>query len=162
MKIILIAALAKNRVIGREGALPWRLPDDLARFKALTLGKPIVMGRKTYESIGRPLPKRVNLVLSRSASAIEGCIIVRSALDAISKARELSADELFVIGGEAVYTAFLPHADRLELTHVEAEVDGDAKFPVLDLEEWRVTNEQSHVANEKHVYPFRFATYERR
>lgn len=162
MKIVLIAALSKNGVIGREGALPWRLPDDLARFKALTLGKPIVMGRKTYESIGRPLPKRVNLVLSRSATAIEGCIVVRSAPDAIKKARELSADELFVIGGEAVYAAFLPYADRLELTHVEAEVEGDAKFPCLDLEEWQVTHEQSHVADETHAHAFRFATYERR
>lgn len=162
MKIVLVAALSRNGVIGHDGALPWRLPDDLARFKALSLDKPVVMGRKTYESIGKPLPMRTNLVLSRTAASIEGCIVVRSARDAMAHPRVQSAEALFVIGGEAVYAAFLPHADRLELTHVDVEVDGDARFPLLDFEEWRVVHEESHPVDAKHAHAFRFVTYERR
>lgn len=160
MEIVLIAAVAENGVIGREGALPWRLPDDLARFKHLTVGKPIVMGRKTYESIGRPLPRRTNLVLSRSAEAIEGCIVVRSVEEAIAAAGESA--ELCVIGGEAVYAAFLPHSDRLELTEVDAAVEGDARFPDFDRDAWRVVRDEAHAPDARHALPFRFVTYARR
>jgi dihydrofolate reductase len=160
MQIVVIAAVARNGVIGREGTLPWRLPDDLARFKALTVGAPIVMGRKTYESIGRPLPKRTNVVLSRTAGAIEGCVVVRTIDDAIAAAGD--ADTLSVIGGEAVYAAFLPRADRLELTEVEADVEGDARFPDFDRDAFRVTREERHEADARHAHAFRFVTYERR
>ncbi|MDQ3032921.1 MAG: type 3 dihydrofolate reductase [Myxococcota bacterium] len=161
MDVVLIAAVAKNGVIGREGTLPWRLPDDLAHFKQLTLGKPIVMGRKTYESIGRPLPKRTNIVLSRSAAPIDGAIVVRSIEDAITAARETEVSELCVIGGEAVYAAFLPRADRLELTEVDAEVEGDARFPDFDRAAWRVVCEAFHEADARHEHAFRFVTYVR-
>lgn len=160
MEIVLIAAVAENGVIGREGALPWRLPGDLARFKQLTIGKPIVMGRKTYESIGRPLPKRTNLVLSRSADAIEGCIVVRSIEEAIRAAGE--STELCVIGGEAVYAAFLPRADRLELTEIGAAVEGDARFPDFDHDAWRVVCDEAHAPDARHALAFRFVTYARR
>lgn len=160
MTITLIAALARNGVIGREGQLPWRLPDDLARFKALTLGKPIVMGRKTYESIGRPLPGRTNLVLTRTLDALAGCTIVRSVDEAIAACSH--APELCVIGGEAIYQAFLPRADVLELTHVEADVEGDARFPAIDPDRFRIVHEERHPADARHAHAFRFVRYERR
>jgi dihydrofolate reductase len=159
VRIVLIAAVARNGVIGRGGALPWRLPDDLARFQRLTRGKPVVMGRRTFSSIGKPLPHRHNLVLSRTADAIPGCTVVRSVDEAIAAAGD--ADELWVIGGEAVYAAFLPRADVLELTEVDAEIDGDARFPTFDRSAFRVVREEHHPADARHAYPFRFMTYER-
>ncbi|UJR83544.1 dihydrofolate reductase [Sandaracinus amylolyticus] len=159
MKVAMIAAVARNGVIGRDNALPWRLPDDLKRFKELTSGKPVVMGRKTYESIGRPLANRTNLVLTRSHEAIEGCVVVRSVDEAIAATRD--AGELWVIGGEAVYAAFLPRADVLELTEVDADVEGDARFPAFSRDAWRVVSEVAHPIDAKHALPFRFVTYER-
>lgn len=159
MRIGLVAAVARNGVIGREGELPWRLPDDLAHFKKITLGKPIVMGRRTYESIGRPLPGRLNLVLSRSVEAIPGCTVVRSVDEALAAAR--GADELWVIGGEAVYAAFLPRADVLELTEVDALVEGDARFPDHDRAAWREVGSSDHPADARHAHPFRIVRYER-
>jgi dihydrofolate reductase len=159
-RVVLIAAVARNGVIGKEGALPWRLPDDLRRFKELTIGKPIVMGRKTFESIGKPLPGRKNLVLSRHAGAIEGCAVVRSVEESLELARD--AEELCVIGGEAVYAAFLPRADRLELTEVDADVDGDARFPAFDRARFSITHDEPHPSDGRHAYPFRFVTYQRR
>ena len=161
MRIGLVAALARNGVIGREGDLPWRLPDDLAHFKAITVGKPVVMGRRTYESIGRPLPSRLNLVLSRSAREIPGCTVVRSVDEAIARAEAAGAHELWVIGGEAVYAAFLPRADVLELTHVDAEVEGDARFPRFEREAWREVGASEHAADARHAHPFRTVRYER-
>ncbi len=159
-EIVLVAALAKNGVIGREGALPWRLPDDLERFKALTIDKPIVMGRKTYASIGRPLPKRRNVVLSRSPHAIEGVEVVASVADALALLRD--APEVCVIGGGEIYGAFLPHATKLELTHVETEVEGDARFPSIDEASWQVIAETHHEADAQHAHPMRYVTYVRR
>lgn len=161
LRIGIIAAVAENGVIGREGALPWRLPDDLARFKRITSGKPVVMGRKTFESIGKPLANRANLVLSRTVGAISGCTVVGSVDAAIAAARGLGASELWVIGGEAVYDAFLPRADVLELTEVEASVEGDARFPGFDRAAWRVVREEPHAADARHSHAFRFVTYER-
>lgn len=160
MTITLIAALARNGVIGREGRLPWRLPDDLARFKRLTLGKPIVMGRKTYESIGRPLAGRTNLVMTRTLDALPGCTVVRSVDEAIAACGD--APELCVIGGEAIYQAFLPRADVLELTHVDADVEGDARFPAIDPDRFRIVHEEPHSADARHALAFRFVRYERR
>jgi dihydrofolate reductase len=130
MEVVLVAALADNGVIGADGALPWHLPDDLKRFKALTLGKPIVMGRKTYASIGRPLPKRRNVVLSRSTHVIEGVEAVHGVDEALALLE--GEAEIAIIGGEQIYRAFLPYATKLELTHVETSVEGDARFPAID------------------------------
>ncbi|WP_420820935.1 dihydrofolate reductase [Sandaracinus amylolyticus] len=155
----MIAAVARNGVIGRDNALPWRLPDDLKRFKQLTSGKPVVMGRKTYESIGRPLANRTNLVLTRGHAPIEGCVVVGSIDEALAAVRD--ERELWVIGGEAVYAAFLPRADVLELTEVDADVEGDARFPSFSRDAWRVVSDVAHPVDAKHALPFRFVTYER-
>ena len=159
MNVTLIAAIAQNGVIGREGQLPWRLPDDLARFKRLTTGKTVVMGRKTYESIGKPLPNRTNLVLTRTLAEIPGCTIVRTVEAALAACAH--EPELWVIGGEAVYAAFLDRADALELTHVEAEVEGDARFPPVDPARFRAVREERHEADARHAHAFRFVRYER-
>lgn len=160
MRITLVAAVARNGVIGREGQLAWHLPDDLAHFKALTVGKPIVMGRKTFESIGKPLPRRVNLVMTRTLDALEGCRIVRSVDEAIAAAGD--APELCVIGGEAVYAAFLPRAHVLELTHVDADIEGDARFPDFDPAAFARATAELHPADERHAYAFEMVRYERR
>ena len=158
---MLIAALARNGIIGVEGALPWRLPDDLARFKRLTIGKPIVMGRKTYASIGRPLPKRRNVVVSRTAPATEeGIEVVRSVDEALSLLA--GSAEICVIGGGEIYRAFLPLATKLELTHVEVDVDGDVSFPEVDPASWTLAAEGTHASDEAHRHAMRFATYVRR
>lgn len=128
MRISLIAALARNHVIGRENRLPWRLPEDLQRFKRLTMGHPVLMGRKTADSIGKPLPGRLNLVVSRSGLSFE---------QALEKARESGTDEVFVIGGAEIYELALPMADRLYLTWVDSEVQGDAFFPTWNSSEFR-------------------------
>ena len=160
MRISLIAAAAANNVIGRDGRLPWKLPEDLERFKQLTLGKPIVMGRLTHESIGRPLPGRRNIVLTRRPDyRAEGCDVVRSvraAVDAVA-----GAEEVMIIGGGAVYTSFLPLAERVYLTRIEADVDGDAFFPELAPAEWQVTESGPAPAAET-GYTVRYLTLERR
>jgi dihydrofolate reductase len=160
MEIVLVAALARNGVIGADGALPWRLPDDLKRFKRLTLEKPIVMGRKTYASIGKPLPKRRNVVVSRTVSELEGVEIVRSVEEAL--ALLAGAPEICVIGGGEIYRAFLPIATKLELTHVETDVDGDASFPDVDPDDWQLVAEELHPSDGAHPHAMRFATYVRR
>jgi dihydrofolate reductase len=136
MRISLIAAMARNRVIGRDNQLPWRLPEDLKRFKALTMGHPVVMGRKTYESIGKPLPGRLNLVLTRGPwsgpAGTDGPVPVVSLDQAIERARATGTDEIFVIGGGQVYELAMPLADRLYLTLVDGEHAGDAYFPQWD------------------------------
>jgi dihydrofolate reductase len=159
-KIVMIAALDRDRVIGREGQLPWSLPDDLARFKALTLGKPIVMGRKTYDSVGKPLPKRTNIVLTRSPIAIEGCIVVHDVAGALEAAGD--APEVCIIGGGAIYELFLSVATDLELTHVETNVTGDARFPVVDPAVWQAVKRERHETDARHAVPFEYVTYVRR
>lgn len=159
----LIAALDRNRAIGRDCALPWHLPDDLKRFKALTLGKPVLMGRKTAESLGRALPKRRNLVLTRSGRVpYEGMEAVAS-IDAAQRiAATDGAIELCVIGGGEVYALALPLATRMYLTHVDTAIDGcDAFFPEFDAEEWRVVSREAHVADERHAFAFDFVDYAR-
>jgi dihydrofolate reductase len=155
--ITLVVARARNGVIGRDGSLPWRLPDDLRRFKALTLGKPVLMGRRTFASIGRPLPGRRNLVLSRDATfRAEGVEVVQSLEEAIDLAGRDT--ELMVIGGGEVYRLALPHATRIELTDVDAEVEGDATFPELDAATWRVVATSSRPADARHTHAMRFVT----
>lgn len=137
----MIAAASSNDVIGREGALPWHLPEDLQRFKRLTMGKSIVMGRLTYESIGRPLPGRRNIILTRQAGfAAAGCFVANTAESAVALAND--AREVMVIGGGAIYTLFLPRATRIYLTRVHVEVEGDAFFPPLDGLQWEVVEEE--------------------
>lgn len=161
MRITLIAAVSENGVIGRGNALPWHLPADLQRFKRLTTGHGVVMGRKTWESIRRPLPHRRNIVISGSPGfQPAGAMVVPSFGAAIDAARDLT--ELFAIGGSRVFEAALPLTDRLELTRVHAQVPGDAYFPKVDLSEWKLVAEDRHPADEQHAYPFSFLTYDRR
>lgn len=157
----LIAALSRNRCIGRDNALPWRLPDDLKRFKALTMGAPILMGRKTWESLGRPLPGRLNLVLSRDpAWSAEGAVRVDSIDDALARCD--GAPAMWVIGGGQIYAQALPLAVQLHLTEVHADVDGDTWFPPVDPQLWQASWREPHAADERHALPFDFVTYERR
>lgn len=159
-ELTLIAALAANRVIGRDGDLPWRLPDDLKRFKRLTVGKTVLMGRKTWDSLGRPLPDRANWVLSREASFKPAGATVFASLDQALNAGQ--GRELVVIGGAELYRQTLPIATRLELTEVQAEVDGDTWFPEVDPAAWIETASEAHTADARHALPFRFVTLDRR
>jgi dihydrofolate reductase len=159
----LIAALDRNRAIGRGNALPWHLPDDLKRFKTLTLGKPVLMGRKTAESLGRALPKRRNLVLTRSGRVpFEGMEAVASIKEALRIAESEGASELCVIGGGEVYALALPMATRMHLTHVDTVIDDcDAFFPAFDATQWRESARSHHAIDETHAFAFDFVDYER-
>lgn len=156
----LIAAMDENRLIGRNGALPWRLPADLQHFKALTLGKTVLMGRKTWDSLGRPLPQRDNWVLTRDRSfAAAGARVFHALDEALAAA---PAGELMVMGGGELYAQTLPQARRLYLTRVHTRVgDGDAWFPSWDPGDWRLTSEAAHSADERHAWPYCFQTWER-
>jgi dihydrofolate reductase len=159
--VSLIVAMAQNGVIGRDNGLPWRLPRDLKRFKASTLGKPILMGRKTFESIGRALPERVNLVLTRDRSwDAPGVIVVHSVEEALGRAGP--SDELVAIGGAEIYRLVLPFARRIYLTHVHADVEGDTFFPDFDPSQWADVEYRAHPADDEHAYPLTFLTLERR
>jgi len=156
MSISLVVAVARNGVIGKGGTLPWRLPDDLAYVRKLTLDQAVVMGRKTHRSIGRPLDRRRNIVLTRDPGAtFPGCLIARSPEEALALARPL---ETFVLGGAAVYESFLPLADFLYVTWVDAEVDGDTVFPSVRWEDWELVSERASASG----LPHRFARYRRR
>ncbi len=163
MLISLVAALDRRHAIGKGNALPWRLPDDLKRFKALTLGKPVLMGRKTAESLGRALPGRSNLVLTRSGRVpFDGMRVVDSVEAAIAMAASESADELCVIGGGEIYALTLPLAQRLHLTHVDTLVEAaDAFFPAFSAQEWSMTARDQHAADVKHPFAFEFIDYAR-
>jgi dihydrofolate reductase len=161
--VALIAAVAENGVIGRDGDLPWRLPADLKRFRALTLGHHVVMGRATHESIGRALPGRTNLVLtSRPERVAAGCRAVATLDEALRVARDAGESECFVIGGAHVYAQALPLADRIYLTRVAATVDGDAFFPSLDAARWVETAREEHAADAEHAYALAFTLLEAR
>lgn len=156
--ISLVVAVARNGVIGRDADLPWRLPDDLRHFKAITLGKPVVMGRRTFESIGRPLPGRENRVVSRRPGfELPGCRSFARLEDALAGPEP----EVMVIGGGQIYAAALPLAQRLYLTEVDAEVEGDTRFPELDAGAWREVSREEHAADERHAHAFRFRLLER-
>jgi dihydrofolate reductase len=142
--VTIVAAVARNGVIGAGGRLPWHLPDELRRFKELTLGHVLVMGRRTYESIGRVLPGRTTIVVTRQpgwTAGAEQVVTASSVREAITTAAELD-DQVFVVGGAQVYEEALPLADRLELTHVDAEPEGDTMFPAIDWSEWRETGRE--------------------
>ena len=168
MTLCLVVAVAENGVIGNANQLPWHLPDDLQRFKALTLGKPIVMGRKTYDSIGRPLPGRTNIVVSRQAGlSIAGCTVVPSLEAAVATAQTGgAATDVMIIGGAAIFREALPVAQRIYLTRVHARVPGDIFFPELgfpelgfpglDSRQWREVSTTLHPKDERHAYSFSF------
>ena len=159
--ISIIVAASENGVIGAGGALPWRLSDDLKRFKAVTLGKPVVMGRKTWESIGRPLPGRQNIVITRQPGfEAAGADVVASPEEATAAAGDV--DEIMVIGGSQVYDLFLPVAGRVYLTRVHADVDGDAFFGALEKIDWRLVSDEFHTADERNEFDFSIRLYERK
>jgi dihydrofolate reductase len=156
----IIVAVADNGVIGSGNQLPWRLPDDLKRFKALSLGKPIVMGRKTFDSIGRPLPGRLNIVISRQPGLqIAGCSVVTSLDEAIAAAQPVP--EIVIIGGADIYRQILPRVQTIHLTRVHAEIAGDVVFPKLNEQEWREVAKEYHPADDRHAHAFTFSTLER-
>lgn len=158
--ISLVVAVASNGVIGRDNAMPWHLPDDLQHFKRVTMGKPILMGRKTFDAIGRALPGRVNIVLTRDAAwSTQGVVTVHSLEEALLRTN--AAAELCVIGGAEVFKLTLPLAQRIYLTHVHARVAGDAVFPALDPADWRETERNEHPADALHTYAMTFSTLER-
>lgn len=162
-RISLLAALDRNRAIGRGNALPWHLPDDFRRFKALTMGKPILMGRRTAESLGRALPGRRNLVLTRGGRVpFEGMEAVASLDAAVALAAADRAGELCVIGGAQVYALALPRATAMHLTHVDAAVaDADTHFPPFDAGDWEIVSRAAHPADDRHAYAFEFVDYRR-
>lgn len=161
MRRSLVVAMARNRVIGRDNAMPWRLPAELAHFKKVTLGHPVIMGRRTYESIGKPLPGRTNIVVTRNAGFnAPGCVVVTSLDDAWKAAGD--AGEVSVIGGTAIFAEALPVADVIHLTEVDAEIAGDTYFPPFDRGEWRETEIAYHAADERNAYPFRILELRRR
>ncbi|MCZ2158297.1 dihydrofolate reductase [Bartonella sp. 220] len=167
LPICLIAAVAENGVIGREGAMPWHLSTDLQRFKALTFGKPIIMGRKTWDSLGKPLPGRVNIVITRNHNFIaEGAITTHSLSEACSVAkREASqngADAFFIIGGGEIFQQGLHIADKIFLTEVLTSIEGDSFFPVFDKEKWTIVQTQYISEGDKDNHPTRFVVYERK
>jgi dihydrofolate reductase len=162
--IVILAAVADNGVIGRDNGLPFRQSSDLKRFKALTMGKPLVMGRKTYLSIGKPLCGRTNIVVSRSPGFAPDGVVVASSLDAgLAAARDdaqkRGADEIVVIGGTDIFTQCMTLADRLEITHVHARPSGDTYFPPIDLSRWREVARSEHPAGPKDEAGFSYVTY---
>jgi dihydrofolate reductase len=162
MIVSILAAVADNGVMGRENALPWKLSTDLRRLKKLTMGHHVFMGRKTFESIGSvPLPGRTNIVITRQPGFHSAGVI---AAGSIEEAIRLSQgdDEVFNLGGGEIFRAGLPLTDRLYITRVHAEVEGDTWFPLIDPKEWRIVDQEEHPADEKNQYAFAFAVYERR
>ncbi|MBB3772446.1 dihydrofolate reductase [Angulomicrobium tetraedrale] len=165
--LTLVAAVAENGVIGRGDDLPWHISSDLKRFRAITWGKPILMGRRTFESIGKPLPGRTSIVISRDAGFLPPAgVRVEGSLDAALEAgarvaRELGVDEMAVIGGAQIYALAFPHARRLRLTQVHASPEGDVHFPRFDAGEWREASREGPFQGEKDEYPFSYVDYDR-
>lgn len=167
MHLAIIVAASENGVIGRNNALPWHLPGDLQYFKRVTMGKPILMGRKTFESIGRPLPGRTNVVITRNPDfSAEGIRVVESLAAALRLAEDIAlvdgVEELVVIGGAEIYREALPLAQRLYLTEVHASIEGDAWLPEIDWADWREVQRERHAAEGNNPYDYSFVVYERR
>ena len=158
--ISLIVAVAENGVIGDRNALLWHISEDLRHFKAVTTGHPVVMGRKTWESLGRPLPNRTNVVITRQNIEIPGCTVAHSLEEAV--ALFPADEEVFVIGGAQIYGEALPAADRFYLTRVHRAYEGDTRFPEWDAAEWRLVGSEAFPCGERYEYPFTFETYERK
>lgn len=161
MRVSVIAAVAENGVIGKSNALPWHLPTDLKHFRRLTTGHAVIMGRRNYESIGRALPDRTNVVVThRTGFDAPGCVIAHTLGDAFAACRQ--GDEVFVIGGADIYAQTLGSAEKLYLTRVHAAVAGDVFFPPVDWSAWRETGRVRYEPDERHQYPYSFLTFERR
>jgi dihydrofolate reductase len=165
MTISLIAALSRNRVIGRNNDLPWHLPDDMKYFMQTTKGHHVIMGRKNYDSIPekfRPLPNRTNIVVTRQAGLkLPNCTVVHSLDEAVAIAREAGEQELFIIGGAAIYQLGMPLANRLYLTEIDAAINGDTYFPEFQKSLWKEISRHHHPVDERHAFPFDFVIYER-
>lgn len=167
MKIVLVAAIGENNVIGRDGALPWRLKSDLKHFRMVTLNRPVIMGRKTFESIGKPLKDRTNIVLTSDLGLIAHGAVLATSMDAAlayarDDAKKRGVDEIMIIGGSDVFAAMMPRADRLEITHVHASPEGNAFFPPIDPTMWQEVKREKHAAGPDDDSSFTVATYLRR
>lgn len=159
-RLSLIVAMARNRVIGVDGKIPWRLPNELQLFKSVTMGHHIIMGRKTWDSIGRLLPGRTTVIVTRQKGyAIPGAKIAHSLDEAVAQCT--GDDEIFVIGGGELYRAALPQADRIYLTVVDAEPDGDTRMPEFDTSQWRISSMQQFHKDERHAHDYRFEVHDR-
>ena len=157
MLISLIAAMGKNKVIGKDNALPWKLPEDMKRFRELTKEKPIIMGRKTFESIGRPLPNRINIVLTTDKNyKVKGCIVAHSIGEALKAAK--NSEEIMIIGGEQIFNEFLPIANRMYLTFIDENFEGDVYFPEYNENEWKESRREEHVGKK---FKYIFINFER-
>lgn len=162
MTISFVVAAANNNVIGKEGQLPWSLPNDMKFFKNVTWGMPVVMGRKTFESLGKPLPGRKNIILTRQPNwQIEGTVAVKSFEDAVFLVKEMDVKEMMVIGGGEIFKMLFDKAKRIYITRVDAEPEGDAFFPVISSNEWKLVSKKDHEADEKHQYNYSFQVWER-
>lgn len=160
MKISIIAAMSENRVIGRDGALPWHLPADLARFKAITTGHTVIMGRRTFESVGKPLPNRRSIVITRNNDyQHEGVLIAHSMDEALDHAA--GEEEVFILGGQTIYETALPHVDCFYLTIVHATIEGDTFFPTFNFDDWKLVEDDRHEPDDRHAYALSFRRYER-
>lgn len=163
MIITLVVAASRNNVIGKDNQLLWRLPNDTRYFKNVTWGMPVVMGRKTFESLGKPLAGRTNIVLTRNAGwKAPGVATVKTLDDALFLAKEMDVKEVMVIGGGEIYKMAMPKAGRIHITRVEADLEGDAYFPEIDPLLWQLVSRQDHPADEKHQYAYSFQVWERR
>ncbi|WP_099362819.1 dihydrofolate reductase [Fredinandcohnia onubensis] len=159
--ISLLVAMDRNQLIGKDNDLPWRLPADLAYFKRVTMGHPIIMGRKTFDSIGRPLPGRENIIVTRDTSyEAEGCKVIHS-IEEIVSMNQQTDQELFVIGGAEIFKEILPHSDRLYITEINEEFKGDTYFPTFDKSKWKVISEEQGIKDEKNPYDYTFLVYEK-
>lgn len=161
MKIAIIVATDNNRLIGKDNDLPWKLSADLQYFKRVTMGKPLIMGRKTHQSIGRPLPGRKNIIISTDSEfTAEGCVVVNSIDAALNECADV--EEVMVMGGASLYEQFLPKADKLYLTQVHADLTGDTWFPEWDKAEWQEVEREDHQADEKNQFDYSFIIYEKK
>jgi len=162
LKLSIIVAVAENGVIGHNNQLIWRLPEDLKMFKRLTTGHPVIMGRKTFESIGKPLPNRTSIIITQNPEfQVEGCITVHSLEDAIEAASEIEDNEAFIIGGAEIYRLSLPFTDKIYLTEVHHAFEGDTFFPELDENIWEEVSRIDHETDEKHLYKYSFVELEK-
>ncbi|MFV0531419.1 MAG: dihydrofolate reductase [Flavobacteriales bacterium] len=161
MNLTIIVAFAENQVIGKDNQLIWHLPNDLKRFKSLTTGNPVIMGRKTFESIGKPLPDRENIILTRDKNwKQEGITTVHSKEAVLEYVKNY--EKAFVIGGSEIYTLFIDNADFLEITYINAKISGDAFFPLINYEKWQVISEFEYEKDDKHAFSYKFVTYRRK
>ncbi len=163
MLISIIVAVSKNGAIGKDNQLLWRLPEDLKRFKKLTLGHPIIMGRKTFDSIGKPLPGRQSIVVTRNPEfRFDDVLVVHSIEDAIAEAKKLNSEEVFIIGGGELYNITLPLADKLYITEVETEIEGDTFFNIDQPDRWLETERTVHQADDRHAFSYNFVNYKKK